>query len=60
MHEVDRTNTIRLVYGKEAVVSLEFLVPSIHVATITNMTKRGIVQKRLNQLMEMEEDNILA
>jgi transposase InsO family protein len=28
----------RLVYGKEAVVPLEFLVPSLHVATITNMT----------------------
>jgi hypothetical protein len=31
----------RLVYGKEAVVPLEFMVPSLRVATITNMTERG-------------------
>jgi hypothetical protein len=29
----------RLVYGKEAVVPLEVLVPSLRVATITNMTE---------------------
>jgi transposase InsO family protein len=50
----------RLVYGQEAVVPLEFLVPSLCVATITNMTERGAVQERLSQLMEMEEDRILA
>jgi hypothetical protein len=42
------------------VVSLEFLVPSLRVATITHMTERGTVQDRLDQLMIMEEDNILA
>jgi hypothetical protein len=49
----------KLVYGQEAVVPLEFLVPSLHVATITNMIERGIVQERLSQLMELEEDKIL-
>jgi transposase InsO family protein len=50
----------RLVYGQEAMVPLEFLVPSLHVATITNMTLRGTVQEMLSQLMIMEEDRILA
>jgi hypothetical protein len=50
----------RLVYGQEAVVPLEFLVPSLCVVAITNMTERGAVKERLNQLMEMEEDKILA
>jgi hypothetical protein len=50
----------RLVYGREAVVPLEFLVPSLCVASITNITERGIVKEILNQLMEMEEDRILA
>jgi hypothetical protein len=50
----------RLVYGQEAVVPLEFLVPSLRVATITNMIERGTVKERLNQLMEMEEDRLLA
>jgi hypothetical protein len=40
----------RLVYGQEAVVPLEFLVPSLRVATITNMTERGAVQERLSQV----------
>jgi transposase InsO family protein len=44
----------RLVYGKEAVMPLEFLVPSLCVATITNMIEIGEVQERLNKLMDME------
>jgi hypothetical protein len=52
--------SFRLVYGKEAVVPLEFLVPSLHVATITNMTERGAIQDRMSQLMIMEEDRILV
>jgi hypothetical protein len=35
------------------------MVPSMHVATITDMIERGTIQERLSQLMEMEEDNIL-
>ena len=35
----------RLVYGKEAVVPLDFLVPSVHVATITNMTEQGTIKE---------------
>ena len=36
------------------------MVPSLCVAAITNMTERGKVQNRMNQLMMMEEDRILA
>jgi hypothetical protein len=50
----------RLVYGKVAVVPLEFLVHNLHIAAIINMTERGTVKERLIQLMEMEEDMILA
>jgi hypothetical protein len=49
-----------LVYGQEAVVPLEFLIPSLCVAAITQMTKRGAIQERLNQLLSMEEDQILV
>jgi hypothetical protein len=48
------------VYGQESVIPLEFSVPSLRVAAITNMTERGAVHERLSQLMEMEEDNIMA
>jgi hypothetical protein len=58
--KLTRQTPFRLVYGQEAVVPLEFLVHSLHVAAITNMTKQGVVQERLSQLMIMEEDKILA
>jgi hypothetical protein len=47
------------VYGQEALVPLEFLVPSLRVEVITNMKERGAIQERLRQLMEMDEDRIL-
>jgi hypothetical protein len=43
------------VYGKEVVVPLNYLSPSLHISKITNMT-----EERLDQLMELEEDKILA
>jgi hypothetical protein len=52
--------SFKLVYGQEAVMPLEFLVPSMRVATIKNMKERGVIHERLNQLMIMEEDRIIA
>jgi transposase InsO family protein len=37
-----------LVYGQEAVVPLEYLILSMHIASITNMTERGTTQEILN------------
>jgi hypothetical protein len=51
---------LRLVYGKEVVVPLEYWIPSLCVASITNMTERGTIQEILSQLMELEEDMIMA
>jgi hypothetical protein len=55
-----RNTPFRLVYGQEAMVPLEFLVPSLRVAAIIDMTERGVVQERIIQLMNMEEDRILV
>jgi hypothetical protein len=49
-----------LFYGHKAIVPLEFLVPSLCIAAITQMIERGAIQERLNQLLSMEEDRILA
>jgi transposase InsO family protein len=51
---------LKLDYGQEVVVPLEFLISSLRVATITQMTECGMIQERLHQLLEMEEDRILA
>jgi hypothetical protein len=50
----------RLVYGKEAVIPLDYLIPSLCIAVITNMTKNGVAQERLAQLIELEQDIIMA
>jgi transposase InsO family protein len=50
----------KLFYGQEVVVPLEFLIPILRVAAITQITERGAVQGTLNHLLSMEEDRILA
>jgi hypothetical protein len=47
------------VFGHEVVVPLDYLIPSLHIATITDMTERGTTHERLAQLMELEEDIII-
>jgi hypothetical protein len=49
-----------LVYGKEVVMPLEFVVPSLRVSLTTQMTNDQSLQHRLDELMELEEDQIMA
>jgi transposase InsO family protein len=50
----------KLVYDLEAVVSMEYLVPSLRITTFTDMDDTGVVQERLVQLVELEEDKFIA
>jgi hypothetical protein len=50
----------RMVYGQEVVAPLDYLIPSMCIEEITEMTERGAVQERLAQLMELEEDRIIT
>lgn len=50
----------KLVYGQEAVVLMEYSVPSFIIAAFTNMDDTGAVQDRLAQLMELEEDRFIV
>jgi hypothetical protein len=50
----------KLVYGLEAVVPMEYLVPSLRIASFTDMDVTGVVQERLVQLVELEEDRFIA
>jgi hypothetical protein len=50
----------KLVYGLEAVVPMEYLVPSLIIAAFTGMDDTDIVQDRLSQLVELEEDRFIA
>jgi transposase InsO family protein len=50
----------KLVYGLEAVVPMEYLVPSLRIASFTDMDDTGTVRERLTQLVELEEDKFVA
>jgi hypothetical protein len=50
----------KLVYGLEAVVPMEYLVPSLRIVAFTGMDNTGVVQDRLAQLLELEEDRFIA
>jgi hypothetical protein len=45
----------RLVYGKEAVMPLEFVVPSLRIAVVTQMLDDQSLQRWLDELLELEE-----
>lgn len=48
-----------LVYGK-VVMPMEFLVPSLCVTLFAQMMKKGAMENRLNELMELEEDRLIT
>jgi hypothetical protein len=50
----------KLVYGLEAVVPMEYLVPSLRIATFIDMEDTSVVQYRLAQLVELDEDRFIV
>jgi len=49
-----------LVYGIEAVMPMEYIVPNLHIVALTGMTDREALEERLAQLEELEEEWFLA
>jgi hypothetical protein len=50
----------KLVYVLEVVVPMEYLVPSLRIVAFTDMDDTGVVRERLAQLVELEEEKLLA
>eukprot|EP00253_Pinus_taeda_P007316 PITA_07316 len=50
----------RLVYGQEVVMSMEYIVPSLRITTVTNMADNDIMEEILDKLLVLEEDRFLA
>eukprot|EP00253_Pinus_taeda_P030245 PITA_30245 len=50
----------RLVYGVEAVMPMEYIVPSLCIAILMAMTDRRALEERLVQLAKLEEEKFLA
>jgi transposase InsO family protein len=50
----------KLVYGLEAVVPMEYLVPRLRIETFIDMDDTSVVQERVVQLVELEEDRFIV
>jgi len=50
----------RLVYGVEAVMPMEYIVPSLCIAALIGMTDHRALVERLTQLDELEEERFIA
>lgn len=50
----------RLIYGVEAVMPMEYIVPSLGIEALIGMIDRGALEERLAQLDEIEEKIFLA
>lgn len=53
-------NLFRLVYGIEAVMSMEYIVPNRWIAVLTEMVDHETMEGCLTQLLELKEDRFLV
>ena len=49
-----------LVYGQDAIMPMEYIIPSLKVAQITNMVDTDTMDERLAQFLNLEEDRFIA
>ena len=49
-----------MVYGKEAIMLIEYIIPSLRIVAFTNMAEPDIMEDRLAQLLALEEDQFIA
>jgi len=50
----------QLVYGMEAIMPMEYIVPSLCIAMLIGMTDREALEERLVQSEELEEELFLV
>lgn len=50
----------RFVYGQEAVIPMEYIVPSLRISAFTDMENFDIMEERMVQLLALEEDMFIA
>ena len=50
----------KLAYGQEAVMPMEYIVPNLKIAAVTDLANEKIVEERLLHLLELEEDRFVV
>jgi len=49
-----------LAYGQEVIMPMDYIVPSLRIAMLTNMEDEETLSERLVHIVEMEEDHFIA
>ena len=47
-------------YGQEVVIPMEFIVLSLRIVTLIDLTNSDAVERRLSKIIELEEDHFVA
>jgi hypothetical protein len=50
----------RLIYGKETVIPMEFIFPSLDIATITKLSNTSAIEERLAYLVHIDLEEMLV
>jgi transposase InsO family protein len=50
----------KLAYGQEVVMPMEYVVPNLKIATLTDLADEETIEERLLQLVELEEYKFIA
>ena len=50
----------KLAYGQEAMMPMEYIVPSLKIATLIDLVDEETVNERLLHLVELEEDKFIV
>jgi hypothetical protein len=58
--KLTRQTPFWLVYGQEAVMPMEFILPNLCIAKITKLSNTGAIKERLVQLVQLEEEQFIA
>jgi len=53
--KLTRKTPFRLVYGQETMIPMEFILPSLRVAVITDILNFGAIEDIFSQLVQLEE-----
>ena len=58
--QLTRNNLFRILYGKKVLVPMEYIVSSLRIVALTEMTDVDFVEKKLSQIVQMEEERFVA
>ena len=50
----------KLAYGQESIMPMEYIVPNLKIATLTDLADEETVEEKLLHLLELEEDRFVA